>query len=178
MAVMEWSDAFSLAILATIVSAIVIGLVYAIGQMLQNPRLNVWAKTEIFQAAVSVALVFIALFLVGLIGLDPGSEFTISAGWLSVLSSEDVEDVYEHPPIAEDDSVFSTSEKYLQNLAYFCHRTVRGARAMMGATDEMSKYTRTPCTPALLLGLMGVNGVTVRPLSGAAALMQSSNLFL
>ncbi len=175
---MEWADAYTLAIFATFVAAIAIGLAYALGQLLQNPRLNVWAKTELFQSAVSVALVFIALFLVGLIGLDPGSEFTISAGWLTVLSGEDVEGVYAHPAISEDDNVFETSEKYLENLAYFSHRTVRGSRAMMGATDEMSKYTRTPCTPALLLCLMGVNGVSVRPLSGTSALMQSSNLFL
>ncbi|MCP4647529.1 MAG: hypothetical protein GY852_07320 [bacterium] len=174
----EWSDAFSLAMFATIISGIAIGLVYALGQMMQNPRLNVWAKTEIFQVAVSVILVFLTLFMVGLIGLDPAADFTISAGWLTALSSEDVEAVYDHPSIDEDDNVFETSEKYLTNLAFFSHRTVRGARAMMGATDEMSKYTRTPCTPALLLCLMGVNGVTVRPLSGAAALMQSSNVFL
>ena len=173
-----WNDVFFLSIFASVVAAVTIGLAYALGQFLSNPKFNVWAKTEFFQVIVSVVLVFLALFLVGLIGLDPSADFVIDAGWITTLSETDVTTVYNNPPIGATDSVFDTDEKYLKNLAFFAHRSVRGARALMGSTDEMSKYTRTPCTPALLLCLMGVNGINVRPLSGAAALMQTSNVLL
>jgi hypothetical protein len=49
---------------------------------------------------------------------------------------------------------------------------------MIGVTDAYSKYMRTPCTPPLLLCLMGTNGVNVRPISGAAAIMQAANVHL
>jgi hypothetical protein len=108
--------------------------------------------------------------------MDPDSGLTISAGWIAAFTSEGAE--YEHPEIEDSDNVFETSEAYLTNLAYFSHRSVRGARAMMGAMDEFSKYGRSPCVPPWLLCLIGANGVNARPLSGAMAMMQSSNLLL
>jgi len=173
-----WNDVFSLSIFSAMVTGVTIGIVYAAGQLMQNPRFNVWAKTELFQVIVSIVLVFLALFLVGLIGLDPSADLVLDAGWITALSSTDVTTVYENPQIGATDSVFDTDEKYLKNLAFFAHRSVRASRALMGSTDEMSKYTRTPCTPAILLCLMGVNGINVRPLSGAAAYMQTSNTLL
>lgn len=171
-----WADTYSLAIFATFISAMFIGLAYALGQLMSNPRFNVWAKTELYQVIVSVALVFISLFLVGIIGLDTEAEFSIKAGAIAGLASDEAE--YSKPSISDSDSVFKTSEKYLKNLAFFAHRSVRGSRAMIAATDAYSKYMRTPCTPALLLCLMGVNGVNVRPISGAAAFMQGANVLL
>lgn len=179
-----WGEVYSLALFASAVAAILIGFAYAFGQLLQNPRFNVWAKTEIFQVAVSIVLVFLCLFMVGLIGLDPDSEMYITAGWINAFASGDpfgISSTYnyvDYEEIQDSDSVFETSEKFLKNMAYFSHRSVRAARAMMGAADEFSKYTRTPCVPSWLMCLMGVNGVNVRPLSGAASLMQSSNLLL
>ncbi|MBN2121648.1 hypothetical protein JW721_01140 [Candidatus Micrarchaeota archaeon] len=169
---------YSFAIISSIVASGLIAIAYALGQLLQNPRFSVWAKTELFQVAISISLVFIALFLVGLVGLDPDSEFTVSAGWIDTLSGGSIEDVYSRPQIETEFSVFETSEAYLQNLAFFSHRAVRGSRTMMGVTDEFSKYMRTPCTPPLFGCMLGVNGVNARPLSGATALMQASNLLL
>jgi hypothetical protein len=173
------SDAiFSFAILSSVVASALIAVAYAIGQFLQNPKFTVWAKTELFQVAISISLVFIALFAIGLVGLDPDSDFTVSAGWINALSDKDVEATYSHPQIGEDFSLFKTSETYLQNLAYFSHRSVRASRTMMGVMDEFSKYMRTPCTPPLFGCLLGVNGVNARPLSGLTSLMQASNLLL
>ena len=174
----EWSEMYSLSLFAAGVSLMVMGLVYAAGKLLNNPRFTVWAKTEVFQVGVSIAIVFISLFLVGLVGLSPNSDIVITGGWIDAFSEEDIGEKYSHPEIEKQWSVFQTSEAYLQNLAYFAHRSVRGSRAMMGATDEFSKYTRTPCVPPWLACLMGSNGVNVRPLSGASAFMQASNLLL
>lgn len=180
MAMVDWGDMYSLSLLAAGISAMVMGLAYALGHFLENPKFTVWAKTEIFQVAVSVVLVFIALFLAGLVGLDPDSDLTINAGWIDTFtdSENQVTSLYSNPEIDEEDNVFEVSEKYLENMAFFSHRAVRASRAMMGAMDEFSKYTRTPCVPPWLMCLMGVNGVNVRPLSGAAAFVQSSNMLL
>ncbi len=172
----EWADMYSLSIFAAGVSALMMGLAYAIGHLFENPKFTVWAKTEIFQVAVSIVLVFIALFLVGLVGLDPASEFSMDAGWIGAYTNDEAE--YSRPEIEEDYNVYEVSEAYLENMAFFSHRAVRASRAMMGAMDEFSKYTRTPCVPPWLMCLMGVNGVNVRPLSGAATFVQSSNMLL
>ncbi|MFP3949850.1 MAG: hypothetical protein ACLFUZ_02020 [Candidatus Micrarchaeia archaeon] len=175
----EWSEMYSLSLFAAGISLIVMGLVYAAGKLLNNPRFTVWAKTEVFQVGVSIVLVFILLFLVGLVGLSPDADIAINAGWIDVFSGgPSIEDKYDYPKINPEDDVFETSEAYLQNLAYFAHRSVRGSRAMMGATDEFSKYTRTPCVPPWLACIMGRNGVNARPLSGTSAFMQSSNLLM
>lgn len=169
---------YTFAIFSSIAASGLIAIAYAIGQLLANPRFSVWAKTEVFQVAISIALVFVALFMIGVVGLDPDSDFTVSAGWIDAVSEESLEGIYSSPPIESDFTVFETSEAYLQNLAFFSHRAVRGSRTMMGVMDEFSKYMRTPCTPVLFGCLLGVNGVNARPLSGATALMQASNLLL
>jgi hypothetical protein len=172
------AEIYSISILASIAASGLIAFAYMIGIFLQNPKFMVWAKTEIFQVAVSIALVFVALFMVGVVGLDPDSTFVVNAGWIGALSEEDVAGAYLYPPIQEEFSIYETGEAYLQNLAYFSHRTVRASRTLMGVTDEFSKYMRTPCTPPIFGCLLGVNGVNARPLSGATALMQASNLML
>ena len=132
-----WGDMYSLSMLSAAVAAIMMGLAYAIGRMFDNPKFTVWAKTEIFQVAASIVMVFLALFLVGLVGLDSSASFSMDAGWINAYSSGTA--AYAHPAIKTDDNVFQVSEKYLQNMAYFSHQAVRGSRAMLGAMDEFSK---------------------------------------
>lgn len=173
---MNWIDVQSLAVFASGMALIVMGLAYAVGHFFQDPRFNVWVKTEIFQVAVSIVLVFSVLFLIGLVGIDKDAQFSATAGWITTFSEDAAE--YEHPEIEEGFSVYEVSDAYLTNLAFFTHRAVRGSRAMMGAMDEYSKYGRSPCVPPWLMCLLGANGVNARPLGGAIALMQASNLFL
>jgi hypothetical protein len=172
----SWGDMYSLSIFAAAVAALMMGLAYAIGRLLDNPKFTVWAKTEIFQVAVSIVMVFMVLFLVGLVGLDPASGFSINAGWIDTYTNDQAE--YAHPQIEEDYNIYEVSEAYLQNMAFFSHRAVRASRAMIGIMDEFSKYTRTPCVPPWLMCLMGVNGVNVRPLAGGAVFVQTSNMLL
>lgn len=169
---------YPLALLASGATLILMGMVYALGTLLNNPHFTVWVKTEIFQVFVSIALVFIILFLVGITGIDDSSSggFVVQAGWITSLAPESLQ--YEHPSIEDEDTVFGTAESYLRNVAFFNHRALRGARTAMGAFDEYSKYTKQPCQPGWLFCLMGHNGVSFRPLSGASAMMQATNLLL
>lgn len=168
----DFGDVQFLSFLAASVTLLVMGLVYALGTLLNNPRLTVWVKTEMFQVLVSVVLVFMLLFMVDLIGMNPSAEFTIDAGWIIALSPGAEEYV------DEGQSVFEVSENYLQDLASFDHLAIRGARTSMGMYDEFSKFTKQPCQPGWLFCLFGSNGVSIRPLSGAIAPMQTMNLLL
>ncbi|MEM4272507.1 MAG: hypothetical protein QXH30_02865, partial [Candidatus Bilamarchaeaceae archaeon] len=76
---------FSLSIFASGITLMFMGLMYAIGTLLQNPRLTVWVKTEIFQVFVSIVIVMAVLFLVGLVGLND-SDFTLRGEWIEELS--------------------------------------------------------------------------------------------
>ena len=171
-----WSEIFYLSLFSSIIAALAMGLAYAFGHFTQNPRYLVWAKTEIFQVAVSIAIVFILLFLVGLVGLDSTSSLTLDYGLLKALAPDS--STYAYPAINEDCNVFETADAYLTNLAYFSHHSVRASRTLMGAAEEMSKYGRTPCIPPWLFCLIGNNGVNARPLSGVSAIGQSSNLLM
>lgn len=168
---------YSLALIASGFTLMIMGVVYALGTLLNNPRFTVWVKTEIFQVFVSIVLVYAILFFAGALGLggDSGG-FVVQAGWITAFAPESLQ--YEHPSINEGNSVLLTSQKYLKNLAFFDHKAVRGARTAMGAFDEYSKYTKQPCVPGWLFCMMGHNGVSVRPLGGASAMMQSTNLLL
>ncbi len=171
-----WSEVISLSIFSSFIAAIVMGLAYAFGQITQNPRYLVWAKTEIFQVIVSIAIVFIIVFLVGLVGLDSGAGLTLDYGLLKALAPDS--STYSHPAISDSSNVFETADAYLTNLAYFSHHSVRASRTLMGAAEEMSKYGRSPCVPPWLLCLIGNNGVNARPVAGVAALSQASNLLM
>ncbi len=167
---------YSLSLFAAMITMLLMGIVYALGSLLQNPRLTVWVKTEIFHVFVSIALVFITLFLVGLVGAGSAGDFSIEAGAITDLASESMQ--YNHPSIGGDDTVYEVSTAYMTNVAFFAHKSVRGVRAVMGAFDEYSKYSKQPCLPGWLFCLMGHNGASMRPLSGAAALYQSGNMLL
>jgi hypothetical protein len=167
---------YSLALFASGFTLMMMGTVYALGTLLNNPRFTVWVKTEIFQVFVSIVLVYAVLFFASALGLDHQGGLTVQAGWITTFAPDSLQ--YEHPEIDEEYSVLNTSQAYLRNLAFFNHKAVRGARTAMGAFDEYSKYTKQPCVPGWLFCMMGHNGVSVRPLGGASAMMQATNLLL
>jgi len=173
---MDSGAVYSLSLFAAMITMLLMGIVYALGSLLQNPRLTVWVKTEIFHVFVSIALVFITLFLVGLVGAGSPGDFSIEAGTITELASDSMQ--YKHPSIGDDDTIYEASTAYMTNVAFFVHKSVRGVRATMGAFDEYTKFSKQPCLPGWLFCLMGHNGASMRPLSGAAALYQSGNMLL
>ncbi|MBD3397485.1 hypothetical protein GF412_00135 [Candidatus Micrarchaeota archaeon] len=168
----DFNEIQTLSLLAAGITLITMGMVYALGTLLNNPRFTVWVKTEIFQVFVSVVIVFVILFAIGLIGLDPDADFKITGNWLILLSPGAEEYIDEY------DTVFEVDKKYLESLAGFDYNALTGARASMGMYDEFSKYTKQPCQPGWLFCMFGANGVSIRPLSGAIAPMQGMNLLM
>jgi hypothetical protein len=164
---------YSLSVLSLGVTLVVLGLAYALGQLLSNPQFNVWAKTEMFQVFISFFLVLLVLFMSGsmchfkyadLAGLGPASSNPLD------LSANQY--AYTHPEILPEDNMINASGKYLANVAYFINTEMRAARALYGISDEASRYSRTPCMPAATFCLYGTSGYTVRPYSGLSSWSQ------
>ncbi|NYZ60625.1 hypothetical protein H0O01_02910 [Candidatus Micrarchaeota archaeon] len=163
---------YSLSLLSLGMTLVVIGVAYALGQLLSNPQFNVWAKTEIFQVFVSFFFVLLVLFLSDslchfrygdLAGLGPAE---------TNPTSTSNPYAYAHPSISADDNVINASGKYLANVAYFINTEMRAARSLYGISEEASRYSRTPCMPAATFCLYGTSGYTVRPYSGLSSWVQ------
>lgn len=158
---------YSLSLLSLGITLIVLGVAYALGQLLSNPQFNVWAKTEIFQVFVSFFLVILVLYL-----NDSFCTFRYSS-IASLSPAGSVEGLsYTHPEILEDDNVINAAGKYLANVAHFIKTEMRAARAIYGVMEEASRYTRIPCMPAIAFCMYGVNGYNVRPYSGFSGWIQ------
>ncbi len=166
----DLSWVYSLSLLALGVTAIMIGMAYALGQALSNPRLNVWAKGEIFQVFISVFLVLLILFL-----NDSFCGFQYSS--LSGLSSVETAS-YTSPPISGNEPVFDAAEKYLMNIGAFASESMRAVRSANGLMEIASKYSKSPCVPPVGLCLLGQNSLTRRPYSEGTLWMQIGGLAL
>ena len=166
----DLSGVYALSVLALGITLIAVGLAYALGQMLRNPRFNVWAKTEVFQVFVTFVLVIVTLFLVD-------SLCTFQYGALTSLAPISVE-AYEHPAISDTDVVADAAGSYLKNLAYFAHIAMGNSRAVYGGLEKALRYSRSPCMPAWLLCMLGPNGYTLAPYRGGSGWIQVANLTL
>lgn len=163
--VCDLSWLYSLSLLSLGITLIVIGVAYALGQLLSNPQFNVWAKTEIFQ-------VFISFFVVILVLYINGSFCDFKYSSIAALSPGGMPS-YSYPEISGDDNVMNASGKYLANVAYFSDTEMRAGRAIYGVMDEASRYMRMPCMPALGMCMLGQNGYNVRPFSGYSSWLQA-----
>ncbi len=141
----------------------VVGLAYALGQVLNNPQFNVWAKTEIYQVFVSFFIVILVLFV-----HDSFCSFRYSD--LAGLAGGGQE--YAHPEIGADDNMMDSAGKYLANVGHFIKTEMRAARALYGVAEEASRYSRTPCMPAITFCLYGTSGYSVRPYQGLSSWVQ------
>lgn len=157
---------YSLSFLSLGITLVVVGIAYALGQMLSNPQFNVWAKTEIYQVFISAFIVLLIIFI-----SDSFCHFQYS----SVAGLVDGHAVYTNPEISDDDNVINASGKYLANIANFAKTEMRAGRTLYGVMEVASRYTRIPCMPAITGCTMGTNGYTLRPYSGLSGWMQALN---
>ncbi|MEW5996282.1 MAG: hypothetical protein AB1657_01670 [Candidatus Micrarchaeota archaeon] len=166
----DLSWVYSLSFFALGITVIMTGMAYALGQALSNPRLNVWAKGEIFQVFVSIFLVMLILYL-------NDSFCTFSYSDLAGLSPAGAA-LYTHPPISGGEPVYDVAEKYLMNLGAFSDEAMRAVRSANGLMEIAGRYSRSPCVPPLALCLLGQNSLTNRPYSGSTLWMQVGGLAL
>ncbi|MEM4195513.1 MAG: hypothetical protein QXY05_04345 [Candidatus Anstonellales archaeon] len=108
-------------------SAIMISIVYMIGKITNNPRLDVWAHDELPQLFFSA---LIAIFILGFLNL--GTIYNVSV--LSELTRFSVQ---------EDMCMYDFADAYLDNMSVYVHNTMRMTRIynmMAGFISSVWKY--------------------------------------
>ncbi|MDD2655465.1 MAG: hypothetical protein PHQ80_02235 [Candidatus ainarchaeum sp.] len=167
----ELAAMYPLSVFALGITMIVIGLAYALSQLLQNPAFLVWCKTEFFEVFVSLGIVLVTLFMIGFITND-----VKYGAFVSLLPSGIAAPSYSNPEIGDGDTVFNASSKYLTNVAYFVHTSMEGSRAAYGALEVHMRYRRMPCLPGILMCIFGPSGFNFAPESGGGAWIQAMNM--
>lgn len=150
--------------IAAIATAAVIGLCYMFGEFFQNARMLTWAKTEIFQIFVSLVLVSAVL---GLVGGFCSFKIQDIAGSFTAMPA-----VYKDYP---QDSIYSASSLYLENLMAVSHSNMRSLRFALGAYEIRTSFREMECDAHCWVALVSTD---TSPYSGESAMIAATNNLL
>ncbi len=139
---------FSLIGTVSLIGAIVIALMYMLGNAISNPKVTLWAKTEIFQLFLSA--VFVILFMQLIVPFGCG----ISAGSLA--------DLFNIPTVlsAEERALplYSFSQNYFIDSAQYSHDVLSVTRYHLGGFNILEGYSVSRCTSEGSSGDLGDQG--------------------
>jgi hypothetical protein len=154
----------TIAAIASMVSVLMIVFSYYIGQLISNPKVTVWARSEIVQLVVSVASVAFLLMLINTFCAinmaEVGSIFGISG---------------------KSGSVYSAAQDYLGDTLQFSHDALVVVRYHLQAYTILSYLSAFDCD--LHTGVIGwgcffsYSGTTHQPLGAYSSSMGALNLF-
>ncbi len=157
---MDFSVVYALSAYGAILASIVIGGSFMLGQVIRNPKVTVWAKTEIFQLGASVlSLLFLGLLM---------STFC-SARMSEISSMFDL--TYSG---TATDSIYDGAEHYLTGAAFYAHNALTAARYHLSGFTVLAHVGKFRCdmaTGAIGWGCMfGYSGENLAPFGGYGAL--------
>ena len=142
-----------LAGMAAIFSLVTILIVYYIANMIDNPKLLTWAKTEIVQVVVSLSAVVIILAGMNLFCSIDAKSFAELVGYKN-MSSQDM---------------FNASIEYLNTTANYSHHAMALTRYYLSAYSILVYRSSFSCDISEFLGgigcLFGSSGTGSSPLS-------------
>ena len=118
--------------ISAVVTAIIVGIVYMIGNTLSNPKLTLWAKTEIIQLFVSIAVVG-SIF--GLIGSFCSISINSIIGVFPITASFPASAV----------TIYDGGELYLVEAGKWIHSVFAAARYHLAAFNILEGFGRTLC---------------------------------
>ena len=163
---MDFTTIYSLAAYASVITAAIIGITYMFGNFTKNPKVSVWAKTEVIQLVISVISVIILVFLMNtfcLVNMNAVSElfgFT-----------------YTGDPT---DSIYGGAENYLENSARYSHFTLSITRYHLKGFTVLAYIGMFECDgvgsaaalafPFLSGCMYGYSGENVAPFGGYGAI--------
>ncbi len=155
-----------IAALAAIVSTLIVVFSYYIGQLMNNPKVSVWAKSEIVQLVMSVASVAFILITVNMFcAIDMGSVASIFG-----ISSP-----------SSTGNIYIASQNYLLETLQFSHDALVVVRYHLQAFTVLSHLSSFVCdmsTGSIGWGcLFGYSGSNEQPLGAYGAAMGAMNLF-
>lgn len=152
----------TLSALASFATVMIISISYMFGRFLSNPKVLLWAKTEIVQLFVSIAA---SLLLIAFIS----SFCTISFDSLHSLVDLPA------PPSASG-NVFDAAEQYLVDAAEYTHSIVEIGRFHLMGYNMLLMRGRYDCIYGPLLCLFGNAGTSNSPYSWASLTLGTVSL--
>lgn len=157
------STIFPIAAAAGVIAGVIIALTFMIGQFTRNPKLSVWAKTEILQLFISfISLIFLGSLFSAFCGID-------MHGVAELFEME-----YSGPS-----NMFSAAENYLVSAAHYCHNALAVLRYhLKGYTvlGFMGEFECDMATGPIGWGCwFGYSGTSGQPFGGYAALTAALN---
>ncbi len=144
----QYSEVMVLCGIASLSTLCLVAFAYMVGIMTQNDRFTLWAKSEVLQAALSVAvasLIIFALFLLDTVQIAEISNFFRIPTPLSIYDQNG------------SPTIYSAAKLYLENLAAFCLANIASIRYDMGAYEIRTTYTEFECDPTCLISFASIN---------------------
>jgi hypothetical protein len=150
--------------LSTIVTATIIALTFMASRLLSNPKLSLWAKTEIVQLFISVGTIFIITTAVSAFCAIDMAEVN------SFFLSNSV------PSMNVYDSAFT----YISNAVLYTHNAVKVVRYHLEGYTVLTYFNAFQCdftVGRVGLGcLFGYSGENVQPFGGYGAVTAALNM--
>jgi len=152
--------------LATIISSIIITLSYFIGQIISNPKVTVWAKSEIIQLIVSI---FSFAFIL------------ITINFFCAIDMGDVASLFGISGIPSGTSLYEAAENYLYQTLYFSHQALSAIRYHLQAYTILGQLSSFICdlsTGSIGWGcLFSYSGTSGQPLGAYGVPLGALNVF-
>ncbi|MCX8197211.1 MAG: hypothetical protein N3G80_02760 [Candidatus Micrarchaeota archaeon] len=135
-----------LAALAALATAILIALVYMAGEIMQNPRLLTWAKTESSQIFASIIIVGAVIGMIELFcSIQIGEVASIFTPLPKIFQPYKEKSIYDGAII------------YLEKLMDIARSNFQGLRYLAGAYEIRISYTKMVCKGNCFISLVGYN---------------------
>jgi hypothetical protein len=152
--------------IATFVSAMIVVFSYYIGQIISNPKVSVWAKSEVVQLLVSAASVIFIL---------------ISVNTFCAIDMSDVASIFEISGVPSGTDVYTGAQNYLNDTLTFTHDGLVVVRYHLQAYTILSHLSAFSCdmkTGTIGWGcLFSYSGTSGQPLGAYSSSMGALNLF-
>ncbi len=152
---------------AAVVTSLFIAVGYMLGSVLNNPRLTVWAKTEVVQLPISIASVFFIIILVNL---------------FCSVHVDGLAEIFSVPSASvESLNIYDAAETYLREAAMYSHNAAKVTRYHLQAYMVLSYLSVFECdmnVGGIGLGcLFGYSGTSRQPFGAYGAVMGALNIF-
>ncbi len=143
------------AAIASLATAALIGVTYMVSQMIQNPRLSTWAKTEAPQLITSTVFAFLVVFLIQ------------TTCVMKVDSVSSIVDLAQVQGVDLTLPLLDGSAAYVKNVASFAHNATVNTRYYLGTINLLESQSIWKC-PLWCFFSQGGTGTSYMPGSGAS----------
>ncbi len=156
---MDYSVVYALSAYAAVLSAIIIGGSFMVGQTIRNPKVTVWAKTEIVQLFASfISLLFMAMIITTFCSVDMG----------------DVAEVFDFTYANPGYSIYEGAESYINGAALYAHNAMKVTRYHLEGFTVLAYVGKFECdlaTGPIGWGCYyGYSGENLSPFGGYSAI--------